>query len=103
HYLVLAVEIDKPIPILKYFMGKSNKKKELIKDSKDNCIELEKIDGIINAIVFEALMIPPLRGNQYKSIEVKQARYDVVVLIEIKDQTYCNTILYNKIYLEMEE
>ncbi len=102
HYLLLAAEIDtSPLP---FFLFTSSKKKELLKYSKTICQELELIDGVEDAVVFKAGLIPPGKGKLLEERpEVHIAKYDVVVLIEVESESIAENIKSNKLYKDLEK
>lgn len=102
HYLLLAAEIDtSPLP---FFLFTSTKKKELLKYSKSVCREIEHIDGVVSAVVFKASLIPPGKGKLLEERpEVHIAKYDVVVLIEVENESIAENIKSNKLYKDLEK
>lgn len=102
HYLLLAAEID--TYSLPFFLFTSNKKKKLLKYSKSVCSELELINGVISAVVFKASLIPPGKGKLLEERpEVHIAKYDVVILIEVENESIANNIKDNELYKDLEE
>lgn len=82
YYLHIAAEIDhSPFP---FFFFTSSKKQQLIEQAKNWCLQLEKENGILSAIVFKASIIPPGKGKFLKDRpgKVQIAEYDVAILIE---------------------
>ena len=82
YYLHIAAEIDhSPLP---FFYFTSKKKKLLIDLAKSWCAQLQKEAGVISAIVFRALLIPPGKGKLLKEQpgKVQVANYDFAILIE---------------------
>ncbi|MEQ9090130.1 MAG: hypothetical protein RIE52_03525 [Balneola sp.] len=101
HFLLLAAEVDRSA--LPFFLFTSSKKKELLHFSKSVCHELELINGVISAVVFKAGLIPPGRGKLLEERpEVHIAKYDVVVLIEMENESIANNIRDNELYKDLE-
>lgn len=102
HYLLLAAEIDtSPLP---FFLFTSTKKKELLKYSKSVCREIEHIDGVVSAVVFKASLIPPGKGKLLEERpEVHIAKYDIVILIEVENESIAENIKSNKLYKNLEK
>ena len=102
HYLLLAAEIDtSPLAV---FLFTSTKKKELIKYSKLKCTEIKRIDGVVSAVVFKASLIPPGKGKLLEERpEVHIAKYDLVILIEVENESIAEKIKSNKLYTDLEK
>ncbi len=86
HYLLIAAEID--TFILPKRFSTSHKKKEWLKHCKQWCKELENISGVVEAVVFTAILMPPGRGEFVKQREgnVHIAKFDAAILIEVKNK-----------------
>lgn len=81
-YLHIAAEIDhSPFP---FFLWESTKKKAVLSAAKNWCAQLQKTNGIINAAVFKACVIPPGKGKLLRERQESalSARYDIALLIE---------------------
>lgn len=81
-YLHIAAEIDHSI--FSVFMTTSLRKKKLIKEAKQWCKELKNKNGIVSAVVFNAILIPPGKGKflTEQPHKVQIAKYDFAILIE---------------------
>lgn len=79
-YVHLAAEVDGRPP----FLPNSQKKRELIARCKRLCRQLEADPGVLSAVVFDALLIPPGRGEFLKKLPGKThvARFDLAILVE---------------------
>jgi len=91
-YLLIAMEVDHPlIPV---FVYTSRKKKKLIDLSKRWCRKLAQKNWVIDATVFKATLIPPGQGKLIKErkYHVRPARFDVVILIEVANETALSAI-----------
>ncbi|AEQ51982.1 hypothetical protein [Pelagibacterium halotolerans] len=80
-YIVFALEVDhSPFP---FYLTNSAGKRRLLADLKALAAEIGVLEGVREAVVFKALVVPPGEGRYKKSRpDVAQARFDVVVLIE---------------------
>jgi hypothetical protein len=80
-YLLLAAEIDAQ----PFFLWSSRTKRHLIEDASAWCARIAKEAGVLEAVTFKAVLIPPigepafLRRRRY---EFHRARFDLVVLVE---------------------
>lgn len=79
-YLLTAAEVDRRPP----FLPNSRAKQRLLEHLKVRTAELRKDDRVLEAVVFDAFLFPPGRGEFLKerSDQVHPARFDVAVLIE---------------------
>ena len=83
-YVLLALEIDHRPPI--GFFIQSAAKKQVLSALKDFAKQLNRNDDVLDATVFKAILIPPGRGAFLKERpDVDIARFDVVMLVELKD------------------
>ncbi len=83
-YLHIAAEIDhSPFPV---FLTTSNKKKQLIKQCKLWCLQLEQENNVVSAVVFRATLIPPGKGKftKQRKDKIHIAKFDLAILIETK-------------------
>ncbi len=99
-YLHLAAEADKRPP----FLPNSRRKWELIAECKRSCRQLEADPSVVSAVVFDALLIPPGRGEFLKrrSGKVHLARFDLAVLIETTTPESARAVEASPVYAEME-
>ena len=100
-YLHIAAEIDKRLP----FLPNSSRKKRLITRCKAWCEQLRNLPEVVNAVVFDALIIPPGRGTflEENADEVHIARFDLCILIETNDSETTEAVRAHATYLEMEQ
>lgn len=90
-YIVLAGEIDRRLPF-GYFI-ESGKKKALIADIKALLPELEALEGVVEATLFKALIIPPGRGAYLeKRPDIPTTRFDVALLVRVATPEGAKTI-----------
>ncbi|MCU6711391.1 hypothetical protein M6D81_22100 [Paenibacillus sp. J5C_2022] len=80
-YIHVAAEIEKPIGP---FPQSSERKRKVIRQSKEIANRLRQLPDVHNVHVFEAVVIPPGRGKllEERKGKVHVAQFDVVVLIE---------------------
>ncbi len=99
-YLHLAAEVDRRPP----FLPNSRKKRELIASCKRWCRRLEADPSVIGAAVFDALVIPPGRGEfvEKRPGEVHVARFDLAVLVETASPEAADALRTSPVYAEME-
>jgi hypothetical protein len=100
-FIHIAAEIESRLPI---FPG-SRTKKDLIAQCKVWCDQLEKEPGVIDASVFNVLLIPPGRGEFIKQRpgKVHIARFDLAILIECENKEAIERVRRNTVYEEMEK
>jgi hypothetical protein len=80
-YLFLAAEIDAHPP----FLWASRTKRRLIEDSSGSCARIEQEAGVLEAVTFQAILIPPMREPAFlrrRPNEFHRARFDLAILIE---------------------
>lgn len=102
-YLHIAAEINhSPFP---FFITTSSKKKALIRQSKELCRQLERKEGVVSAIVFKAILIPPGTGKFLKERigKVQIAKYDFAILIEVASLQKLQEIINSSGYKQLEE
>lgn len=81
-YVLLALEIDRRLPFA--YGIESRRKKGAIASLKDAAVRIAERDDVIEATVFKTLIAPPGRGKFLKQRpDVKIARFDVVLLVEL--------------------
>ena len=99
-YLHLAAEVDRRPP----FFPNSRKKRELIAKCKRLCRQLEADPSVVSAVVFDALVIPPGRGEFIKERpgKVHVARFDLAVLVETTSPEAADALKASPVYAEME-
>ncbi len=99
-YLHLAAEVDGRPP----FLPNSRRKRGLIERCKRWCRQLEADPSVVSAVVFDALVIPPGRGEfiEKRSGEVHVARFDLVVLVETASPEAADVLGASPVYAEME-
>jgi hypothetical protein len=80
-FTVLAAEVDtRPA-----FLPSSRRKKRLLAQCKAQLAQLRELPGVTDAAVFNAVLVPPVRGASLNR-RARRARYDVTVLIECRDE-----------------
>ena len=99
-YIHLAGEVDKRPP----FLPNSRRKRELIAECKRSCRQLEADPSVVSAVVFDALLIPPGRGELLKRRpgKVHLAHFDLAVLIETATLESADAVGASPVYAEME-
>ena len=101
-FLLLAAEVDKSI--FPFYLHTSKRKKKLLKVYKKRCSEIKSNKGIVSALVFKAILVPPGRGKLLKERpNIHKARFDVVILLEIQEGFRIDEIKSLKAYKEIEE
>lgn len=102
YYLLIAAEIDKTLT--PFFLTSSKKKKILLKQCKQFCLDIEKENDVENATVFKAKLIPPGRGKflEQRKGKVHIAKFDVTVLIEVKTLTSLEAIKNKRQFKQIE-
>lgn len=99
-FFLLAMEIDKG-PL---FLTESRKKKVLIKSLKALLKEMKALDFVKDASLFKARILPPGRIKYLKKeMKVNIANYDVVVLIETKDEASLSALKNTELYEKMNK
>ena len=82
-YLLLAAEVDNFT--LPFVLCSSTAKKDLLKLMDRYCKGLRKQEGVINATIFSASVMPPGKGRLLNERpDVHKAKFDVVLLIELQ-------------------
>ncbi len=99
-YLHLAAEVDRGLP----FLPNSRKKRELVATCKRWCEQLETDPGVLGAVLFDAFLIPPGRGEFVKERpeEVHIARFDLSILVETVSLEVAEVVKLSPTYAEME-
>ncbi len=99
-YIHIAAEVDWRPP----FLPNSRRKRELIAKCKQWCRQLEADPSVVSAVVFDALVIPPGRGEFIKERlgKVHVARFDLAVLIETTSPETADAVKASPVYAEME-
>lgn len=97
-YLLLAAEIDRRPP----FLPNSRAKRALIERLKRWCSELRTDQRVLEAVVFDALLIPPGRGEFLRERPGSHvARYDLAVLVETTTRDAAGAVGADAPYLRM--
>ena len=96
----IAAEVDERPP----FLPNSRRKRQLIEAGKRWCAWLEANLSVASAVVFDALLMPPSRGEAIKERSGKDhvARFDLVVLIETMDPEAADALMVSPAYAEMK-
>ncbi len=100
-YIHIAVEID--TPLTPFYLHESALKKRIIKKCKTFCTEFSKLDHVVQANVFKALLIPPGRSKLIaeNKDKVHIAKFDVAMLIEVNSKEGLLAIEGNDQFLEL--
>ncbi len=79
-YLFLGAEVDRRPA----FFPNSRRKRNLIERAKAHCNELAADPRVVSAVVFDAILIPPGRGQFLKKrpSKTREARFDLAILVE---------------------
>lgn len=104
-YIHLAAEVDAPLAsFLPIFPFNSKKKRALVATCKELCQQLREEDLVVDATVFKAILIPPGRGEYLDRTDedVHVAKFDVAVLIEVKDEGALQRLKRSETYVELE-
>lgn len=99
-YILDAARVDRRLP----FLPNNRKKRELISLLKQRCRELEADPNVVSAVVFEAVLIPPGRGEFIKERRGKAciARFDLAILIETESPEAVDAVKESPVYAGME-
>ena len=99
-YIHIAAEVDRRPP----FLPNSRKERELIAKCKELCRQLEPDPSVVSAVVFDALIIPPGRGEFIKERpdKVHVARFDLAVLIETTSPETADDVKASPLYADLE-
>jgi hypothetical protein len=99
-YILDAAQVDRRPP----FLPNSREKRRLISLCKQWCRELEADPNVVSAVVFDAILIPPGRGEFIKERpgRVHIARFDLVILIETTSPQAIDAIEASPVYARME-
>lgn len=99
-YIHIAVEVDKRPP----FLPSSRKKRGLAAECKRWCERLETDPRVISAVVFDAFLIPPGRGEFLKRRpgKVHVARFDLAILIETTSPEATDVVKASPVYRALE-
>ena len=82
-YVLLALEVDRRLPFAYGF--ESRRKKVLVASLKDAAVRIAARDEVVEVTVFKTLVAPPGRGKFLRERpDVKIARFDVVLLVELE-------------------
>lgn len=83
-FIQIAAELDRRPA----FFPNSRRKKQVITRCKTLCRQLRAMSGVVDASVFNALLVPPGRGEFLKKRpgKVHVARYDLAILIECRSE-----------------
>ena len=99
-FIHVAAEVDARPP----FLPNSRKKRRLLARCKEWCRRLEGDPAVLSAIVFDALVAPPGRGEFLKRRKgkVHVARFDLAILIETTSPEAADVLKGSPAYAEME-
>ena len=99
-YIHIAAEVNRRPP----FLPNSRRKRKLIAKCKRLCRQLEADPSVVSAVVFDAFLIPPGRGEFIKERpgKVYVARFDLVVLIETTSPEAVDALKTSRLYAELE-
>lgn len=98
-FIHLAAEVDaRPV-----FFPNSLTKKRVLAQCKDLCKQLQVVSGVVDARLFEAILIPPGKGEfiQKREGKVHIARFDIAVLIECQNSDIAQSLRDNLVYKEL--
>lgn len=100
-YVHLMAEVDSRLP----FLPASSTKRDLLKECKRQCSELERRSDVKSAVTFRAILIPPGRGEFLKRRpgKVHVAKFDVVILIETNTVEDAERLRQSDIFFKIEE
>lgn len=100
-YLLLAGEVDRRLPFAHFL--ESRAKKQLISDLKQMVGRLAA-DGVEEATLFKAVIIPPGRGAYLRSRpEVHVARFDVALIVRTASVAAAEKLAGSPSFAEIEE
>jgi hypothetical protein len=80
-YLLLAAEVDAQ----PFFLWSSRTKRHLIEDASAWCARMAREAGVLEAVTFKAVLIPPIGEAPFlrrRRHQFHRARFDLVVLVE---------------------
>src|SRR5712691_6097858 len=80
-YLLLAAEVDAHPS----FLWESRTKRRLIEDASAWCARIARDAGVLEAVAFKALLVPPVGEAPFlrrRANEFHRARFDLVILVE---------------------
>lgn len=99
-FVHIAAEVDGRPP----FLPNSRKKRQLLARCKEWCRQLEGDPHVLSAVVFDALVAPPGRGEFLKKRpgKVHVARFDLAVLIETTTPEAADALKGSPAYAGME-
>jgi hypothetical protein len=101
-YLLLALEIDRRPPFA-YFL-ESTRKRCALGQLGALARQLRLRSDVIEATVFKALLIPPGRGEYLKKrLQVKVARFDLVLLVEFRSLEEARTYAHSEVWASKTE
>lgn len=100
-YVHLMAEVDSRLP----FLPASRTKRDLLKECKRYCSELERRSDVKSAVAFRAILIPPGRGEFLKQRpgKVHIAKFDVVILIETNTVEDAEKLRQSDVFVKLEE
>jgi hypothetical protein len=99
-YILLAAEVDRR---RRLFLWESRRKRRLLAECKELARKIAAVETVIGAHVFKAVLIPPGRGEFLRQRpEVHVARFDVVVLIEVRSREAAEGLQSHPLYGELE-
>ncbi len=98
-FVHIAAEVDGKPP----FLPNSRRKRLLLARCKEWCRQLESKPDVLSAVVFDALVIPPGRGEFLKTRtgKVHLARFDLAVLIETTSPEAGDALRASPVYAGM--
>jgi hypothetical protein len=99
-YILDAAQVDSRPP----FLPNSRAKRRLISSCKRWCRELKADPNVVSVVVFDAILIPPGRGEFTKERpgKVHIARFDLAILIETTSPRATDAIKASPAYARLE-
>jgi hypothetical protein len=99
-FILLAAQVDRHPPLL----GSSARKRKLLHACKRLCLDLRRERDVLDCTVFRAILVPPGSGGPYlqRRGSVHQARFDVVVLVEVATVQLVDRILESEPYRALD-
>lgn len=91
-YLHIAVEVDSNR--LPFYLFKSRKKRNLIKQAKELLRKIDRLAGVDASYLFSAMLRPPARQVYLNSVKDKIhiAKFDIAILIETESLSTAKTL-----------
>jgi hypothetical protein len=98
-FVHIAAEVDaRPA-----FLRNSGRKQRAVARCKELCNRIQSAAGIVDAVVFDAILIPPGRGEfiNRRRERVHIARFDLAILIECASPGAVNALKTHPAYIEV--